>query len=430
MANGVLSKRFNTVIENAMDISVVREEDVDGKKAWIIPTIFTREGVMNKGFKPWEELSKEDTIKSLSNVPITFDHPNQPAALRPALKIGKALKVEKDEVNKTLRGEIAIWQDDPRAQWLFARLKEGKYLDGSVGFNLRPEYVSGTHMGKEYMRIERDLIFDHYAVGIEKGACSQPYCGLLLNGKDACDECSADAEHGLMDDVVGYIDTEDKMKFADIWEVRKHFVETGHTKFDVIRLNNTEKNCENCDCESKNKTVEPKTEIAPGSSGSGNSTSEPKEHLYTGKDINELEELIMAEKPIVEGTATYPAGVDNAPIAAQEAQGLRLRVEGLEKKLKEYEMNETARAEKETKALKDYVKRLAAANSNSFSADEIDGMDKSALDLAAKILNSQTDFSLKGISKPTGGGEFRRDTFGAIHTEASVGDLFRVKKVN
>jgi len=363
-ANGVLSTRFNEAIEDSINIDIgMREELVDGRKTWIIPAIFTREGVMSQGFKSWEELSKESTYKSLEGAPVTFHHPLRNAKAAPSFIIGKIIKVEPDAINKTLRGEFAVWQEDPRSQWLQAQLIAGKYRDGSVGFSFNPVDISGTYNGIPYIRKETDITFDHYAVGIERGACPQPFCGLLSNNDGECG-CSTGAE-----------------------------VE--------------------CECQGKKHGEKPVT--APV----------VEEHLYTGPDIN----ISQGESNMPDSTSTDPAaGTANVEtgdmiITAQEAMLLKLRVDELEKKLKNYEANEAARSESELKALRDFVKRLAI-NTKSFTDKEIDEMDRKALELAAKALSSKTDFSLKG-SVGTPSQAFRRDMFGAVHTDPTVGDLFR-----
>src|SRR6266487_2802049 len=74
MANGVLSKRFSANLQyNIYDASKIREETIDERKAWVIPTTFTREGVQLRKFKPWDELVK--SAEGLNGIPVSFLHP-------------------------------------------------------------------------------------------------------------------------------------------------------------------------------------------------------------------------------------------------------------------------------------------------------------------------------------------------------------------
>ena len=186
MANGVLSKRFSSNLQYdtiSKDTERIREEIVDGRKAFIIPTIFTREGVQLKRFKPWDELSK--SMNGMIGRPVTFQHPPGQTVTN-AIVFGKVIKTEEDAVAKAMRGEIAIWQDDPRSQWLVNNIKEGHYLDGSVGYWCTEERKEGMYNGISYVGIERDFVWDHYAVGIERGACPSPSSGLLANADCEC----------------------------------------------------------------------------------------------------------------------------------------------------------------------------------------------------------------------------------------------------
>ncbi|MEE9569313.1 MAG: DUF2213 domain-containing protein [Candidatus Binatia bacterium] len=191
-ANGVLNKRLGRnghfVIDAALDPSAITDTELDGKPAWRIPAVFTREGVQNRAFKPWDELVK--AAWTLVDAPVVFPHPPDldSAMAHESLIIGRIVAFEADKKDRTLRGDIAVWKSDPRSQWLINALAQGFGQHGSVGFTFEQDDTSGVFNSESFINVERDLFFDHFAVGLEyfgkHGACAPPMCGLLHNEED------------------------------------------------------------------------------------------------------------------------------------------------------------------------------------------------------------------------------------------------------
>lgn len=50
--------------------------------------------------------------------------------------------------------------------------------DVSIGFYYQPDLTPGTWNGKPYDYVMRDIVIDHVAVGVQKGRCSFPDCGI------------------------------------------------------------------------------------------------------------------------------------------------------------------------------------------------------------------------------------------------------------
>lgn len=186
---GVNGKEFSTFTINvSLSPEAITEGEVDGTPVWEIPTIFTREGVQNKSFKPWEELLKAEW--TLDGAPVTLGHPpgHEPSLMHPEVIIGEVMSHSPNEEDRSLNGSIGIWKDDPRSNWLIEELHLGLHRDGSVGFTTTLDIQSGLYYGEDFINIERDMFFDHFAVGINRGACPAPSCGLLYNMPN-------DAEH-------------------------------------------------------------------------------------------------------------------------------------------------------------------------------------------------------------------------------------------
>ncbi len=189
-ANSVLKKRLGIdeegeraefTIDMSLSPDAIADGEVDGQPAWVIPVIFTREGIQNHSFKPWDELLRAEW--SLDGAPVTLGHPpgHGPSLLHPDIIIGEVLTHSTNEEDRSLVGSIGIWKNDPRSAWLVDELALGLHRDGSVGFTTTLDMQGGDFNGEEFINIERDMFFDHFAVGIVRGACPAPACGLLYN---------------------------------------------------------------------------------------------------------------------------------------------------------------------------------------------------------------------------------------------------------
>ena len=148
-----------------------------------IPTIFTREGVQNKGFKPWVEL--QTAAASLEGKPIVYGHPPENRPVNPMMDrvIGEVGSVEARDKDRALYGITRIFTDKAPSSFLqLLRQGSDEAREGSVGYWSISDYDPGAFEGDSYERVERFIQFDHYAVGIPKGACPvSEGCGLGFN---------------------------------------------------------------------------------------------------------------------------------------------------------------------------------------------------------------------------------------------------------
>ena len=148
-----------------------------------IPTIFTREGVQNGGLKPWEELQRSSTVKSLEGKLVVWIHPPKKRPADPSRDkiVGKIHDVKARTRDRVLHGLTRLYTDKTPS-WYLNQLRAGQVQPGSVGFWSVSEPISGMFQGDSYERIERNIIFDHFAVGIPQGACPvSEGCGLGFN---------------------------------------------------------------------------------------------------------------------------------------------------------------------------------------------------------------------------------------------------------
>ena len=159
-----------------------------------IPTIFTREGVQNEGFKPFEEL--QIGADTLEGRPVTFWHPKdrtRETNSEADMWIGFTSGVNARKKDKVLHGFTNIYFEGAPAPYQNAPIKfqealrAGQGREGSVGYWAFAEQEVGDYKGVPFNRIERDIQFDHYAVGIARGACSvSGGCGLGFDCDQSC----------------------------------------------------------------------------------------------------------------------------------------------------------------------------------------------------------------------------------------------------
>ena len=182
-----------------------REED--GKL--IVPTIFTKEGVHNKGLKTFKELQK--SAHNLNGRPIVLGHPK---TLRPVKEsdpiVGECRNVKARASDRSLFGDsvLDIELVNKYAPGTVDAIKAGTMREGSVGFLSQDEMVGGVFQGERYDHIETNILFDHYAIRIPRGACSvEDGCGLGFD--EACT-----VEHPVEIEGVKYVKLEDMKNYV------------------------------------------------------------------------------------------------------------------------------------------------------------------------------------------------------------------------
>jgi len=149
-----------------------------------IPTIFTREGVMNGGYKPWEDGGEgkrglKHSAPTFEGKPVIYRHPpeHRPANQEDQI-IGWCSDVVAREEDRVIHGITNIKVEDAPPQFV-ENIRHGESREGSIGYWEDSEYISGVFNDVPYERIEWNICGDHYAVGIPRGACSvEMGCGL------------------------------------------------------------------------------------------------------------------------------------------------------------------------------------------------------------------------------------------------------------
>jgi hypothetical protein len=156
---------------------------VETESELIIPGKIARECVLpyseGKAYRPKDELHK-----SL----FTFDgawivsgkHPDQMLVSKPAEISGRLMNVTWDEKEALVSGEAHLFKDRNTPQFL-ADVKSGKLKDVSIGFIYAEDWTPGEFKGEKYDFVQRDIVINHVAVGVPRGRCPSPLCGLTVD---------------------------------------------------------------------------------------------------------------------------------------------------------------------------------------------------------------------------------------------------------
>ncbi len=159
----------------------VREVTRKGKRYLVAPTVALRSGVLNGEFVPADEVAKY--ADAWNGRPVPLGHPKQDGQAisansmdlwdeTPAMFWGATVDGD------ALKGEI--WIDIAKAEkvggqatQLLQRLRNNEAIDVSTGYFRDFIESPGTHDGKAYSGIARNLRPDHIAILLnETGACS------------------------------------------------------------------------------------------------------------------------------------------------------------------------------------------------------------------------------------------------------------------
>ena len=177
------------LITNRMDGGPVRHARFKGQDHLVFPAVMLREQVLNcmncdEGGEliPLSEI--EESLPGWEGRPVTV--------LRHPTRNGRAVSANSREVlendvvghvfdaridDGALKGDVWLTISATRrivgGAEIVDRLEAGEMLEVSTGYFRAAEIRSGKHNGVEYALIQRDLIPDHFAVGLAgRGACS------------------------------------------------------------------------------------------------------------------------------------------------------------------------------------------------------------------------------------------------------------------
>jgi len=151
----------------------------DTKCCLKVNAVITKEGVYpypdGRAFKSRTELLK--ATHTARNAKITIlDHPDSLVIMSQKQIHGVVEKpfFDRDKIRVQLNFDKSVCPKD-----FVDSVRAGtSSKDVSIGFYYQPDMTAGVWNGKPYDYVMRDIVIDHVAVGVLKGRCSFPDCGI------------------------------------------------------------------------------------------------------------------------------------------------------------------------------------------------------------------------------------------------------------
>jgi hypothetical protein len=151
----------------------------DSKCCLKVNAVITKEGVYpypdGRAFKSRTELLK--ATHTARNAKITIlDHPDSLVIMSQKQIHGVVEKpfFDRDKIRVQLNFDKSVCPKD----FVDSVRAGSSSKDVSIGFYYQPDMTPGIWEGKPYDYVMRDIVIDHVAVGVLKGRCSFPDCGI------------------------------------------------------------------------------------------------------------------------------------------------------------------------------------------------------------------------------------------------------------
>lgn len=137
------------------------------------------DGTTRRELRHPHEVFDTDSLDSMLGAPVTALHPANPVnvyALKSVQK-GVVRKVKRD--GNFVNGECAI-DDDA----LVSAIERGDMHDVSPGYTCKLEHTAGVYEGERYDAIQREIRYNHLAVGPKNWGRSGPSVALRVDAQD------------------------------------------------------------------------------------------------------------------------------------------------------------------------------------------------------------------------------------------------------
>lgn len=185
-------KKLPRVHVRANASSKHRSEKWRGREHIVVPVVMLMETVVNGAFVPLSELKAE----AWNGVPVTLSHPvskdgkpitaNSPETLD-GWQVGTIFNTKIEDGKLKAEAWIDVALAKALSPALLKALKSGRPMDVSTGYFPTVTRKKGTHAGKPYVEIHKELKPDHLALlPDEEGACNwSDGCGVRTNKRNA-----------------------------------------------------------------------------------------------------------------------------------------------------------------------------------------------------------------------------------------------------
>lgn len=171
-ANGTKIQMLDSITMDIVDSSIVIEDGVlTADVAMTAAMVQDYSG--KKVLKCPNELQKACDIWTFQ-MPVTNQHPKEGMVMNQDEIVGKTTTPIWDETNRTVTCSVEI--KDAKT---IKTIQEGK-TDVSIGFFCDLDETPGNFDGTDYAAVQRNIVFNHLAVGLDKGRgrCPDGTCGI------------------------------------------------------------------------------------------------------------------------------------------------------------------------------------------------------------------------------------------------------------
>jgi hypothetical protein len=155
-----------------------------------IPSSLTRVGIFTyrradgttiRELRPREEVFKADSLASLRGAPVTDLHPNTMVSSQNWKKLATGHVSEKvDHDGKFVRADLFVQDSD-----MIHKIESGARKEISCGYRCRIDATPGVFNGERYDVIQRDITYNHAALGPPKWGRAGSEVSIHMDSNDA-----------------------------------------------------------------------------------------------------------------------------------------------------------------------------------------------------------------------------------------------------
>lgn len=175
--------------EQRFDVSGLRSKPMRTSQGFLrIKANFTRIGVLTyrrsdgsivRELRHPDEVFKADSIASMEDAPVTHLHPSSLVTSENYSAHQRGLVRSAKRDGRFVSGEALVQDPD-----LIKKVDNKEVSELSPGYTCRVEYTPGEYNGERYDAIQRDIVYNHLAVGPKGWGRSGPEVSIRSDGKE------------------------------------------------------------------------------------------------------------------------------------------------------------------------------------------------------------------------------------------------------
>lgn len=131
--------------------------------------------------RPEEEVSKADSLATLEGAPVTHLHPSVPVTPENAKELGVGHMSETVRMDAEYVASDVIVEDGS----IIEAIENGDLGELSCGYTCRIDASPGVYQGERYDQVQRDIVYNHVALGPRGWGRGGPEVALRTDSDDA-----------------------------------------------------------------------------------------------------------------------------------------------------------------------------------------------------------------------------------------------------